>query len=419
MLARKSRVLSLLLAGLAAVGLTGCSTKQLKLASNTASRTQRPSGFYGSGKSVQAEPPESPARERALDAWLRGKNVARRPHGRPGDVSDTTVYGSPSVPDSTTPIGPDRSLDVQEKGRHHIVGPGETLYSISRLHGVSTGDIVRANRLQDPSNVPVGMRLVIPGGRTGVGAQVESGNETAATGSEPVAPEASGSPRGAFHVVARGETLFTLARLYKVPTRDIEQWNPNEVGRGLPAGCTVFIPNAAPLPSKAKQIREDPHSKKLASFRPRSGGGEPQFRWPLAGSVGSRFGPRGGKLHTGIDIGAPTGTVVRAAMAGRVIYSGVMRGYGNVVIVDHQNGFFTVYGHNDRNLVPRVGSGGSVSVGAGQPIAMVGQTGNATSPHLHFEVRKSNNAVDPLKYLPARDPGLVASRSKARATARI
>jgi murein DD-endopeptidase MepM/ murein hydrolase activator NlpD len=95
-----------------------------------------------------------------------------------------------------------------------------------------------------------------------------------------------------------------------------------------------------------------------------------------------------------VDIAAPEGTEVRAAEAGTVLHAGALRGYGNVVILDHGGGLRTVYAHNRENLV-RAGA----RVGRGQTIARVGQTGRATGPHLHFEVREDEIPADPLRYL--------------------
>jgi murein DD-endopeptidase MepM/ murein hydrolase activator NlpD len=127
------------------------------------------------------------------------------------------------------------------------------------------------------------------------------------------------------------------------------------------------------------------------------------FQWPVpGGAVTSPFGKRDSGHHDGIDVQAPIGTPVRAARGGAVIYSGTLRGYGNLVIVDHGSGFATIYAHNQRNLV-RVGE----KIRTGQTIALLGATGQVSGPHLHFEVRKQNVARDPLLFLP---PMTVASR---------
>jgi peptidoglycan hydrolase FlgJ len=122
--------------------------------------------------------------------------------------------------------------------------------------------------------------------------------------------------------------------------------------------------------------------------------------WPLKSAISSKFGVRKdpftaeNKFHSGIDIAAATGTEVKAAMSGKVIMSGNMEGYGNVVAVDHGQGVVTIYGHNETNLV-KVGD----TVEKGSTIAKVGSTGRSTGPHLHFEVRKDGTKIDPVKFL--------------------
>lgn len=117
--------------------------------------------------------------------------------------------------------------------------------------------------------------------------------------------------------------------------------------------------------------------------------------WPVEGRITSKFGPRRGSSHDGVDIAAPLGTPILAAASGEVLYSGALRGYGHIVILRHRGGYATVYAHNQKNLA-REGE----MVRRGQAIARVGQTGRASGPHLHFEVRKDNLARNPLRYLP-------------------
>jgi murein DD-endopeptidase MepM/ murein hydrolase activator NlpD len=108
----------------------------------------------------------------------------------------------------------------------------------------------------------------------------------------------------------------------------------------------------------------------------------------------SPFGERERDQHEGIDLAAPEGTPVRAAAQGTVIFAGTQRGYGNLVVVAHSEDLVTVYAHNQRNLVKK-----GARVGRGQQIARVGHTGNATGPHLHFEVRVRTHPHDPLGFL--------------------
>ena len=116
--------------------------------------------------------------------------------------------------------------------------------------------------------------------------------------------------------------------------------------------------------------------------------------WPVNGPVTSPFGSRWGRMHEGIDIGAPSGTPIRAAAAGRVIIAGWVGGYGNLIVIDHGGGIATAYGHQSGLAVA---SGAQVELG--DVIGYVGCTGHCFGPHLHFEVRVNGVPVDPLGYL--------------------
>jgi murein DD-endopeptidase MepM/ murein hydrolase activator NlpD len=116
--------------------------------------------------------------------------------------------------------------------------------------------------------------------------------------------------------------------------------------------------------------------------------------WPVSGPVVSGFGMRWGRMHEGIDIAVPSGTPIHASASGRVIYSGWMGGYGNLVVIDHGGGLATAYAHQSS-----IGAGNGQSVSQGQVIGYVGCTGHCFGPHLHFEVRVNGSAVDPLGYL--------------------
>jgi murein DD-endopeptidase MepM/ murein hydrolase activator NlpD len=161
-----------------------------------------------------------------------------------------------------------------------------------------------------------------------------------------------------------------------------------EVRRVLGAPGASASAVAAPCPRGAKGAAVATVASKPC---PRPGVSGAGLVWPMnCGSVSRGFGAAG-STHRGLDICAPQGTPVFAARGGRVLYSGSrLSGYGNVVIIEHGGGLATVYGHNRKNLVK---AGQTVS--QGQIIAEVGQTGNATTPHCHFEVRRDSTAVDP------------------------
>ena len=123
-------------------------------------------------------------------------------------------------------------------------------------------------------------------------------------------------------------------------------------------------------------------------------------RWPLKASVSSNFGWRKDpftgekRFHAGIDLAAEEGSQVRASMSGKVIISDNREGYGNMVALDHGHGFVTIYAHNQDNLVK---PGDWVQKGA--PIARVGSSGRSTGPHLHFEIRRHGERLDPMEFL--------------------
>jgi septal ring factor EnvC (AmiA/AmiB activator) len=118
------------------------------------------------------------------------------------------------------------------------------------------------------------------------------------------------------------------------------------------------------------------------------------FAWPLCAPVTSEYGPRWGRMHQGLDQGAGTGTPIGASKAGTVIFAGWQGGYGNLTLIDHHDGVVTAYAHQSSMSVS---AGQSVSQGA--TIGHVGNTGNSTGPHLHFETRVNGSAVNPRQYL--------------------
>jgi murein DD-endopeptidase MepM/ murein hydrolase activator NlpD len=119
-----------------------------------------------------------------------------------------------------------------------------------------------------------------------------------------------------------------------------------------------------------------------------------RLAWPVNAPITSPFGPRWGRMHEGIDLGAAYGTPIHAAADGVVVYCGWMEGYGNLTVIDHGGGIATAYGHQSSISVAC-----NQQVTQGQVIGAVGSTGHSTGPHLHFEVRVNGTPVDPLGYL--------------------
>ena len=200
---------------------------------------------------------------------------------------------------------------------------------------------------------------------------------------------------GVTHVLRPGENLYRLSRFYGVSVDAIVHANQIADVTQLRVGERLWIPRAKR--ASAQNSLAPPGG--LAASTGGSGAARDldlQLAWPVRGRLSSRFGWRKGSRHEGIDIPAKPGTPIFAAAAGRVIHSGRgLKDYGRVVIVKHVGNYSSVYAHNRRN---RVNKGDFVE--QGELIGEVGSSGNASGPHVHFEVRRDSRAVDPLLYLP-------------------
>jgi murein DD-endopeptidase MepM/ murein hydrolase activator NlpD len=223
------------------------------------------------------------------------------------------------------------------------------------------------------------------------------------------------------HVVKAGQTLHTIAHLYHKPVAVIARANNLAVDAKLKAGERITIPEmkeasqptqtrveasvtpatrsvaVADASQTARVVEPAPAmSSQDAVKTAEPAGNLPGFRWPVRGRVIVAFGPKpNGVQNDGINLAVPEGTPVKAAEDGVVAYAGSeLKGYGNLVLVRHPNGFVTAYAHASDILVKR-----GETVKRGQVIAHAGQTGNVTSPQLHFEIRKGATPVDPAQYL--------------------
>ncbi|MEE9281503.1 MAG: M23 family metallopeptidase [Myxococcota bacterium] len=192
------------------------------------------------------------------------------------------------------------------------------------------------------------------------------------------------------HTVKRGETLWRISRQYDSSVTAIARANRLRDPTRIAVGQKLVIPAGT---AKARVGSNGADRWLKRDRRGRSPG--VHFQWPVRGQLASRYGLRGNAHHDGIDISGRSGIEIRAAEAGRVIHSDdSLAGYGNVVILKHAGVFSTVYAHNRRNLV-KVGE----FVERGQVIAELGQSGRASAPHLHFEIRRHGRPADPLDYL--------------------
>ena len=200
------------------------------------------------------------------------------------------------------------------------------------------------------------------------------------------------SQRGVYHTVKRHQTFWRICKTYGVDMEEVAMINGIRDKSKIQVDQRIFIPGATKVLKVDIFVEDVTARRQSTTIRYTKG----KFFWPVQGTVTAPFGMDGKRRHDGIDISAPVGTRIRAADSGRVVYSdNKMRGYGNLIIIEHRDNFFTIYAHNKVNLVKE-----EVLVKQGDIIAQVGKTGNTTGPHLHFEIRKGSKPLDPMRFLP-------------------
>ena len=283
-----------------------------------------------------------------------------------------TLKGSPKgktvgAPKSSKPALVKPAQPAPREGSlTHTVKKGQTLFGISRAYHVSIESLVKANHLSKPSALKVGQRLLIPGARQ-------------SRKVEPFKP-LSAEQRGEITRSLESEDSEEEQALAS-PSQDREENSQADVrGTSLPENPSEEATDSAPKASPEMTSQADQEG----------------FIWPLINRITSRFGPRGRRTHTGVDIAAPSYHEVVAAADGEVIYAARSRkGLGNAVVLKHDNGYTTVYGHG---VVILVKEGDTVR--RGEPILGVGSTGHSTGNHLHFEIRKDGIPINPLSLMP-------------------
>jgi murein DD-endopeptidase MepM/ murein hydrolase activator NlpD len=207
-------------------------------------------------------------------------------------------------------------------------------------------------------------------------------------------PEKKEEKGGVYHIVERHQTLYRICKTYGVNMKEVASLNGITDHSKIQTGRRIFIPGARQV-LKVEIYIDDVVAETGDKERERVAYKKMNFIWPVEGKIVCSFDETENKIHQGIDIAASPGTPIKASSSGVVVYSGnTIKGYGNLIILRHSEEFVTVYAHNQVNLVEE-----GTSVEKGQIIGKVGQTGRASGPHLHFELRKTNRAIDPLPFL--------------------
>ena len=266
----------------------------------------------------------------------------------------------------------------------YVVSRGDTLLVLARRLGVDFQTLARTNGKTPPYTIYVGEKLRVPGSYSG-GAQVA--RSPAAGGNGGTLVIASPNAPGGAKAPSRAPTT-TMSRL---PPDPAPLPAPPQAQTQTAQADTAPAPEprpSGPAPSAQQQASLPPPAPP-----PLAGKG---FIWPLRGEVLNEFGPLAkGQHNDGVNIAAPRGTPVRAAENGVVAYVGnELKGFGNLLLIKHADGWMTAYAHNDQLLV-----GKGEQVRRGQQIATVGSSGNVTQPQLHFELRRGTEAVNPNDYI--------------------
>ncbi|HEY7663209.1 MAG TPA: peptidoglycan DD-metalloendopeptidase family protein [Xanthobacteraceae bacterium] len=338
----------------------------------------------------------------------------------PSGATRVAAAGRPESAGSVVRKGGAGASWSWDGGKAITVGPRDTIDAIARRNGVPASAIIEANNLRPPATIYPGQRLVIPRYTASrvASAAAPIGHRAAPA---PVAASSAG-PHGV-HVVAAGDTLAKISRLYHKSINEIARANNIDttatlnVGEhlvipGLPtAGKSASLVSAAPVTAKpvaAAPVKQAEPVQNASVVTPADSlakdaaklaegtGALPKFRWPANGRIIAGYGPTtNGQQNDGINIALPENTPVKAAEDGVVAYAGnELKGYGNLVLVRHPNGYVTAYAHAKELLVKR-----GDQVKRGQVIALSGQTGNVNAPQLHFEIRKGASPLDPTRFL--------------------
>jgi murein DD-endopeptidase MepM/ murein hydrolase activator NlpD len=439
-LLRSRRVPQVAALALISIGFAGCSAdtqtrfSQDSFSNPFASKTEAtgsvPTPQVERRELPQYARPQSQYQSQALPppvATPQSYPVASR--GVSGGGRGLASYAPPAKPqlETTGTVAPKSVAATRnapaQGGTSIIVGTSDTLDILARRYNVSSAAILQANGYKGPRALSPGQQLIIPR------------QTAAATPAPAVAPPASKPVASAssVHIVNRGDTLNSIARRNHVPVAELARANNLDRSAKLSLGMKLTVPGAksaavaleaAPVaaapaqqvaaltPPATRSVAGAPQqSARLAQATPQveektapeavvkpseATGALPTFRWPVRGKVITTYGAKtNGKSNDGINLAVPEGTPVKAAEDGVVAYSGnELKGYGNLVLVRHSNGYVTAYAHASELLVKR-----GDTIKRGQIIAKSGQSGEVGSPQLHFEIRKGSSPVDPLQFL--------------------
>jgi murein DD-endopeptidase MepM/ murein hydrolase activator NlpD len=378
------------------------------------------SARFDSSSYTTDRPPQNVAA--ATPTYSAAGRVEAQPLPAPSQPATVAAASAPTYTPAAYAPGAGGYSDVTGSASGHwtwnggspvTVGYGETVESIARKNGVPVSALMQTNGIREPGQIRPGQRLVIP-----------RYVSTSPKGTQTYA--AQPKTGGSVHVVKSGETLMSISRSTGVSVATLAKTNHIDASKKLSVGDRLTVPQgghqvAAAHPAAAPKVaeartapaekikvasaapvqtahvaKEEPRTTETVVKAAEPNGGMPSFRWPVRGRVIAGFGSKpNGTQNDGINLAVPQGTPIKAADDGVVAYAGnELKGYGNLVLIRHSNGYVSAYAHASELLVKR-----GDTIKRGQVIAHAGQTGNVTSPQLHFEIRKGSTPVDPTQFL--------------------
>ena len=386
-----SRFAAIVLTGALAAG---CSSDTTRFAGSPFSNPFASKGQDAEPRATASVPsaPRTAIRSQPLPAPLPQSASPAPAYSRPYEAPKSAASSAPPtrfVP--VTQSGPGGW--TAQGGTAVTIGAGENVNVIANRYGVPVSAIVSANGLSSAAQAAPGRQVIIP--------------VYNASGSQSAALQPASQGQGKLRFVDTSKTAAmkqaeapkqhirpgqALAKAEPLSSRQVQPIKTAKAEVQPVAQPKVSAPAPQPMAPVAKQEPVQPvkEPEQTASL---PAGGTADFRWPARGRVISGFGGSGG--NEGINIAVPEGTPVKAAESGTVAYAGSeVKGYGNLVLIRHDNGFVSAYAHNGEISVKR-----GDKVKRGQVVAKSGQSGNVTSPQLHFEIRKGSTPVDPVPHL--------------------
>ena len=330
-----------------------------------------------------------------------------------------------------------------------IVERGDTLYALARRSNTTVSELAKLNNLKEPYTLSIGQKVLLRSLKTETPKvekivpniiseekvnQIKEEKARTVVVKETIKPTSTKRVDLQEITVAKGDTLYSLSRKYKIPVNDLAVMNKLTAPFNLSVGQKLKVPKLDNVPTKSatvvkkSEIKKDKKqitpaknmNKQKTAVKPKpekqpdtkvsakpkteskntstkiTARSSSKFSWPVRGKILSGYGPKNnGLINDGINISAPLNTIIKAAENGVIAYAGnEVKGMGNLIIIQHSDGWMTVYAHLNSMDVKR---GAKVSVG--QAIGKIGKTGKVDKPQLHFEIRKGTKSYNPTNYL--------------------